>query len=437
METPDRTVGTIPDKVLEEPGLKMFLFFSQLVGKHVLSAEGRNIGKLFDLKVKLGPLFPKMASLVVRRKGSKKRFLEIGWSAIDCLNMNKITLVAGAEIGFRPPTAGPDELLLRDELLDKQVVDTSGAKIERVNDIHLLIHHRDLHIVHVDFGVRGIVRRLGWLKALDAFTNFFFSYRLPDKLISWKFVQPLGSGAPKGALKLNVTMSGLHELHPSELADILEELDRDSRARLFHSLDVETAADTLEEMGDARLQAALLESAPQDQAADILEEMAPDEATDLLADLPKDQRRRFIGKMDKPSREAVEELLKFKEGTAGSIMTKDYLAVSTDTTIGQAIEAFRQTTCPLESIAYIYVNDTSGRLAGVCTLRHLIIMDKNMALGGLMNTRLVTVDPQEKVGAVTSIFKKYKFLALPVADEAGILRGIITLKDIMQEELDE
>lgn len=437
METPDRTMGTIPDKVLEEPGLKMFLFFSQLVGKHVLSAEGRNIGKLFDLKVKLGPLFPKMASLVVRRKGSKKRFLEIGWSAIDCLNMNKITLVAGAENGFKPPTAGPDELLLRDELLDKQVVDTSGAKIERVNDIHLLIHHRDLHIVHVDFGVRGIVRRLGWLKALDAFTNFFFSYRLPDKLISWKFVQPLGSGAPKGALKLNVTMIGLHELHPSELADILEELDRDSRARLFQSLDVETAADTLEEMGDARLQAALLESAPQDQAADILEEMAPDEATDLLADLPKDQRRRFIGKMDKPSREAIEELLKFKEGTAGSIMTKDYLAVSTETTVGQAIEAFRQTTCPLESIAYIYVNDPSGRLAGVCTLRHLIIMDKTTFLGDIMNSRLVTVDPQEKIGAVTGIFKKYKFLALPVADEDGILRGIITLKDIMQEELDE
>jgi magnesium transporter len=165
--------------------------------------------------------------------------------------------------------------------------------------------------------------------------------------------------------------------------------------------------------------------------------MAPDEATDLLADLPKDQQRRFIGKMDKPSREAVEELLKFKEGTAGSIMTKDYLAVSTDTTIGQAIEAFRQTTCPLESIAYIYIADPSGRLAGVCTLRHLIILDKNTLLGDVMNTRLVTVDPQEKVRSVTDIFKKYKFLALPVADAEGVLRGIITLKDILQEELDE
>ena len=334
LDTPDRTGTAIPDKVLEEPGLKMFLYFSQLIGKQVLSAESRRVGKLIDLKVKLGPLFPKMTSLVVRPKRAKKRLLEIGWSAIDSLNMNKITLVAGAESGFQPLAVGLDELLLRDELLDKQVVDTSGAKIERVNDGHLIIHHRDLHIVHVDFGVRGIVRRLGVLKAFDSFTNFFFSYRLPDKLISWKFVQPVGSGAPKDALKLNVTMSRLGELHPSELADILEELDRDSRARLFQSLDVETAADTLEEMEDARVQVALLESAPQEHAADILEEMAPDEATDLLADLPKDQQRRFIGKMDKPSREAVEELLKFKEGTAGSIMTKDYLAVPGDSTIG-------------------------------------------------------------------------------------------------------
>ncbi len=436
-DTPERTGTAIPDKVLEEPGLKMFLYFSQLVGKRVLGADGRKVGRLIDMKVKLGPLFPKMTSLVVRPNGMKKRLLEIGWSAVDSLDMNKISLVAGAESGFQPLAVEPDELLLRDELLDKQVVDTSGAKIERVNDVHLIIHRRDLHIVHVDFGARGIVRRLGALKAFDSFTNFFFSYRLPDKIIAWKFVQPLGSGAPKDALKLNVTMSRLRELHPSDLADILEELDRDARARLFHSLDVETAADTLEEMEDARLQAALLESSSQDQAADILEEMAPDEATDLLADLPKDQQRRFIGKMDKPSREAVEELLKFREGTAGSLMTKDYFSVSTDTTVGQAIEAFRRTTCPLESIAYIYVNDPAGRLAGVCTLRHLIIMDRNTRLGGLMNTRLITIDPEAKVGAVTEIFKKYKFLAVPVADKDGILRGIITLKDIMQEELDE
>ena len=144
----------------------------------------------------------------------------------------------------------------------------------------------------------GLIRRLGWLKAVDSFTNFFFSYRLPDKLISWKYVQPLAADLRNKDLKLNVTARGIHDLHPSELADILEELDRANRSRLFKSLDVETAADTLEEMEDPKLQASLIDSAPAEQASDILDEMAPDAATDLLADLPDEKKQKLIRTME-------------------------------------------------------------------------------------------------------------------------------------------
>ena len=422
-----------PFKDLQPTNINMFLFFSELLGRFVVDEAGVAIGKLADFKLRLAELFPMVATLVVKKRGEKK-LVELDWQEVQSLNKTMIRLNPGACDKFRPLEVNPQEILLRDELLDKQVVDTFGAKIERVNDIHLLIVNRDLRIVHVDYGIRGILRRLGWLKAIDFFTNWLFAYQFEEKMISWKYIQPLPSGPAKQSLKLNVTSRKIHEIHPSDLADIIEELDQISRSTVFRSLDLQTAALTLEEV-DPKLQLRLIESAPVEQVSDILEEMAPDEATDFLADLPEEKQQKLIRTMEKPSREAVEELLKFKEGTAGSIMTKDFLSVRKDKTIGDAIEEFRKTVYPLESISYIYVTDQDNRLAGVSTLRHLITCQKDATLGKLMNTHLVKVEPEDNVNTVASLFKKYKFMALPVVDKEDVLKGIITLQDIMQSQL--
>ncbi len=424
------------ERALAEPGLKMFIYFSQLLNRPVLSAEGKSVGRMRDLKVRLGEMFPRMSSVVIKPR-FKRKLLEVSWEEVDSLTGHRITLRPGATDRFRPLQVGPQELLLREELLDRQVVDTFGAKIERVNDIHLLVIDKDLHIVHVDYGLRGLVRRLGWLKAVDALTGFFFSYQFKEKLISWKYVQPLLSDMHYADLKLNVTGTDIRSIHPSDLADILEELDSVNRERLFKSLDVETAADTLEEVDDPELQASLIEAAPADKASDILEEMAPDEATDLLSDMPEEQKQELIRKMEKPSRDALVELLKHKEGTAGSLMTKDFISLEQSQTIGQAIDEFRKTTYPLDSVAYIYVTDKDGRLLGVSTLRHLIICDKTTPVSKFMNPRLVTVEPDDDDDVVVKLFLKYKFMALPVVDQEGRLQGIITLKDIIEETLED
>lgn len=422
-----------PFKDLQATNINTFLFFSEIQGRFVVDEAGTAVGKLADLKLRLGELFPTVATLVVKKRREKK-LLELDWQEVQSLNTTMIRLNPGACKKFRPLEVNPQEILLRDELLDKQVVDTFGAKIERVNDIHLLIVNRDLRIVHVDYGIRGILRRLGWLKAIDFFTNWLFAYQFEEKMISWKYIQPLPSGPAKQNLKLNVTSRKIHEIHPSDLADIIEELDQISRSTVFRSLDLQTAALTLEEV-DPKLQLRLIESAPIELVSDILEEMAPDEATDLLADLPEEKQQKLIRTMEKPSREAVEELLKFKEGTAGSIMTKDFLSVRKDKTIGDAVEEFRKTVYPLESISYIYVTDQDNRLVGVSTLRHLITCEKDATLGKLMNTHLVKVEPEDNVNTVASLFKKYKFMALPVVDKEDVLKGIITLQDIMQSQL--
>src|SRR5512136_915386 len=111
--------------------------------------------------------------------------------------------------------------------------------------------------------------------------------------------------------------------------------------------------------------------------------MEPDEATDLLSELLEDKKRKLFQTMEKPSREVLEELLTYKEGTAGRIMTTDYLTVREDQTVGDALREFKNTTHPLESVAYIFVLDADGRLRGVITLRHLLLMDKETPVRGL------------------------------------------------------
>jgi len=417
-------------------GVNTFLFISDILGRLVINAEGNPVGKLSDIKIRLGEPFPKVVSLTVKKRKTKT-LLELDWQEVQALDEAVIHLKAEAENKLKPLEVANDEIMLRDELLDKQVVDTYGAKIERVNDVHLLIVNQELRVVHVDFGIRGILRRLGWLGGVDRVMRWLFAYRFEEKMISWKYVQPLLSDSVKRNLKLNVAARKIHEIHPSDLADIIEELDRANRSSIFRSLDLQTAAQTLEEVEDPKLQASLIQSAPVEQASDILGEMAPDEATDLLADLPREHKEQLIEKMEKSSRAVVEELLKFKEGTAGSLMTKDFFSVLKDRTIGEAIEEFRKTTYPLDSVAYIYVTDKENHLLGVSTLRHLITCAKETPLKNLMNSRLVKVDQDDDIKDVSALFQKYKFMSVPVVDKDNILKGIITLKDIMKAAFED
>ncbi len=275
-----------------DDGSKLFLYFSDLLNRPISDPEGRVRGRLTDLKVRLGEPFPKVDSLVIRRRGEKSARV-LDWSSVETIRDRSAVLKPGAESRLTGLEVGNEEILLREDLLDKQVVDTHGSKIERVNDVHLLIAHGELRIVHVDFGLRGILRRLGWMRTIDAVTDWLFSYRIAEKLVSWKCVQPLASDLKKN-LKLNVTVRKLHELHPSDIADIIEELDRANRSSVFRALDTETAAETLQEV-DPKLQLSLIETAPPDRASDILETMEPDEAREFLADLPEE-------KMEQPHR---------------------------------------------------------------------------------------------------------------------------------------
>jgi Mg/Co/Ni transporter MgtE len=231
-------------------------------------------------------------------------------------------------------------------------------------------------------------------------------------------------------------MRRLSDIHPSDLADILEELDKHERKAVFESLDVETAADILEEV-NPQVGISLIESKAVPLASDILEEMAPDEAVDLLLSLPDEKKEKLIQEMDRDAREKLRELLKFREGTAGSIMTVEYLSLSQEETVGDAREKFKSSTDPLETISYLYITDAEEKLVGVLTLRQLILHPPDKRLSELMNRDLVKLRLSDDIHEVTETFKKYKFMAVPVVDEEDHLKGIITLRDAVDAAFPE
>lgn len=411
----------------KQQALKTFIFLSEILDRRVLDSEGKIIGKLVDLRVKLGEIFPPVIAVRVRQKGSKK-VTSFPWDKVSSINGNVVKLKPGAESHTVDTSLKEREMLLRDEILDDQVLDTFGAKVERVNDLHLLLAEGQLRVVHVGFGIRGVLRRLGWIRFVDALTNWLFAYQVPDKLLSWKHIQPLSHDPVKKSLKLDLTLRKLSEIPPADLADILEELDPHERSYVFKSLDVEAQADALEEADD-KTRVSIIEGLPEERASDILEEMEPDEAVDLLQDLPDEKKQELIQGMEEDKREELEELLEFEEETAGGIMTTGFISCQQTDSVLRAMEVFQRSEDPMDNISYIYVTDEQEKLVGVMTVRDLILSPPQAEVNKIMKRDVIKLKVDDSLREVAEIFKKYKFLTIPVVDEEDRLEGIITLRD--------
>lgn len=407
--------------------LKTFLFLSEILNLRIVDSHGKIIGKLVDLRIKLRELFPPVIALRVKGKGSRG-IISFPWDMVSKINEKVIRLKSKAESQTLDTKLKEGEILLREEILDDQVVDTHGAKVERVNDLHLLLTEGQLRVVHVDFGIRGVLRRLGWIRFVDALTNWLFAYQVPEKLLSWKYIQPLSHDPVKKSLKLDLTLRKLSEIPPADLADILEELDPHERSYVFKSLDVEAQADALEEADD-KTRVSIIEEMPEDRASDILEEMEPDEAVDLLQDLPDEKKQELIEGMEEDKREALEELLEFEEETAGGIMTTGFISCLQTDSVLRAMEVFQRSDDPLDNISYIYVTDQQEKLVGVMTVRDLILSPPQAEASKIMKQDVIKLRVDDSLKDVAETFKKYKFLTIPVVDKEDRLEGIITLRD--------
>jgi CBS domain-containing protein/sporulation protein YlmC with PRC-barrel domain len=403
------------------------IFISEILKRPVLDIRGEELGALKDMIVIKGEPLPVVDSLIVTKKRKDYR---IPWQSISIFNRRIIASTLSSD-SLREYTETDADLLVVRDILDKQIVDATGVKVVRVNDIKLEGYEGLAVLVAIDAGMRGILRRLGIEKRGVEILKMF-KVDLPYNLISWNYIQPLEPKLKK--IALTVPRQMVAKLHPADIADLISSVSRVEGTSLFTDLDEDTAAETLSEL-NPHVQASIIEEMDTPKASRIISKMPPDEAADLLSEISPEKMKEILESINKEDAQDIQELLEHEEDTAGGLMTNEYIAYTGDTTVKEAMEAFRKDAAEIETIYYIYVTDECEKLVGVLSLRELLLADPDKRLSEIMVTNLKTVGPDDDESVVAAAISKYNLVAIPVVDKDGILLGIVTVDDIIDRIL--
>ena len=404
-----------------QPRTSARVSLTALLGTPVTDAQGHLRGRLKDIAVATGPDAGKVAGLVLKTR--------TGLSIVpsqDVMETPAGTLELRSSGAMVPLKDEGNYLYLQQDLVDRQIIDIHGRKVVRVNDVDLEWMGRGaahlLRVAEVEVGMRGAFRRVfkGLLPraALEA-----LSRRLGPNAIPWQFVDVIEVD-PARRVKLRIEYERLAEMHPSDLAEILEDLPPAERQALFTSLDEEVAAETLEEV-EPRLQKALLEKLDEERIADIVEEMDPGAAADLLAELPEEQSDAILEEMEPEERHEVEELLEFDEKSAAGCMTTDFVFVAIQAAVSQAVQALRDFDGDPESVTEVYLLDEKRVLRGAVSLARVVVAQPDTKLAVLAEPRVLSCPADLSQIDLAEMFDKYNLHALPVVDAAGRMVGVV------------
>jgi len=405
-----------------------FLYFTELVAMSVHDLKGRRIGRVKD-----AALVPLVHSSRIDRilMGGGDAWLTIRYDQIRSISLDKGIALSDEQL----VPYHDDEYVLRiaRDLLDQQIIDVTGRKVVRVTDVTMGIVNdgvRDtLSLVDIDIGVRSMFRRLfqgvlppPWIRRLQQ--------PIAPNSIRWEFANVVEPD-PQRRLRLNISYQKLEQMHPADLADIVEDLGPAERGAIFETIDSEAAADALSEVEDPKMQASILEALEPEKAAEIVEEMSPDEAADVLSELEDETSEEILEEMDSAPKTEVRELLEFEEDTAGGMMNTEYVALHENASVMDALAALKGNEDLLEGLNTLFLVDADGRLAASVPLARLFLASGDAKLRDLATETLIQVNVDEKQDRVSELFDKYNLLTLPVVDEDGKLAGVVTADDVI------
>ncbi len=398
-----------------------------LLGTPVTDAHGQLRGKLKDIVVTTGPDGGRVAGIVLKTRSglSIVPSQEVMETPAGTLELNSVEAIA-------PLKDEGSFLFLQRDLVDRQIIDINGRKVVRVNDVDLewtdqgAAHH--LRVAEVEVGLRGAFRRV-FKGVLPRARLESVSRRFSARAIPWQFVDVIEPD-PARRVKLRIEHERLAGIHPSELADILEDLAPAEREAVFTSLNEEVAAETLEEV-EPRLQKALLEKLDEERIADIVEEMDPGAAADLLSELPEEQSDAILEEMEPEERQEVAELLEFDEDSAAGCMTTEFVYLGVDATVAQAVQALRSFDGDPEGVTEVFLLDEKRLLRGAIPLARLVMAQPESRLSVLAEPRVISCPPDMKQNELAEMFDKYNLHALPVVDSQGRMVGVVQAERVI------
>lgn len=408
--------------------MKRLLVFSytEILGKKIYDEFNDVLGELKDVYVTTDEGYPRVIGYMVKKDGATFHY---EFRNINFYNDNGRMVIK--TIGSREILPRTYSYLLSQNLLDRKIVDINGKQVVRVNDLRIAEIAGEYRVVAVETGAEARFRRRG-IPKLGKFLYKTIRKDYDDKVLMWDDVESLEM--VNNNLQISVPYKKLSTLHPADLADILEDLDDNSRKKVFESLDEDLAADTFEEIED-EYRGSIIKDLSETKTAELLENMDNDEIVDLLDDLEEEERDKVLFNLEKEDAEEVKELLKYEDETAGSIMSKDFISFGLNVTVEETIDILKELDPDEDVMYYIYITDEEDKLKGLVILKDLILSNHDIKLKEIMNENIITVNHDDAIEEVIEQVAKYNLLSTAVVDDENKLVGIVQIHDVIDEAL--
>lgn len=403
--------------------LEQKFFLSEIIGRKVY-LNTQQVGRLDDMViVEIGKLAD-VTHFVVSRS--------FGYPSL-LMPCDKLKLISNTEIVFDANSVNDYEhipaegaILLRAHILDKKILDMDDHEVEVVYDISLEFQSNKLYVSAVDFSKRRLLRRMGLSKLAD-----WISEQREDTTVSWVYVQQLPANLDtfKGHVKLNVLKENINDIHPVDLANILEELEGEQRLAVFKQIEPEHASDTLEEI-EPRVQRELIRALEKRQAAQLINAMSPAQTAVILAALSTVEADELLQLIDKDRAGKAQKIMEEHDESILLFSTQKFIKMPESTQVKEVMTDFRGIARDMDVIMYVYVTDEHDFLKGVVDFRELIAADPEQSIGFIMTENIISLSPENSLNDAIEMFERYSFRAIPVTDEINKLLAVVSFRDI-------
>ena len=397
------------------------VYVARLAGFAIFDPNGDQVGRVRDVvaRMRTGGQPPQVVGLVAEMPMRRRIFIPI--HRVVSIDSESVVLGTGT-LNLRRFEKRTVELLVLEELLDRRVTIIAAGRQGTVVDVGMELDRTgDWWLTRV--AVREYTGRL--------------SRRGHLHQLSWSEVRGLaGAPAEQGTASL---LAVLDELRPADLANVLQDLPEARRFEVAAALDDDRLADVLEELPEND-QVEILAALDRERAADVLEEMDPDDAADLLAELPKPEQDALFELMEPAEAEPVRQLMTYRQGTAGALMTSEPIIMTPDSTVAEALARIREANLSPAVAAQVFVTRApmatpTGRYLGVVHFQRMLREPPGDMLGGIVYNDIPPLDPDTPLSEITRRMATYNLVAMPVVNETGRLVGAVTVDDVLDHLL--
>jgi CBS domain-containing protein len=400
------------------------LHLSLVVGGELRDAAGERLGRVDDLIVRLGDDdYPPVAGVVATVAGRQvfvaaEQVVELGPGFV---------LLEADRLDLQHFRRRPQEVLLKKDVLDRQLINVDGARLVRANEIELARLEGWYRVVGVDVSLRGLVRRV--------IPRILAGRVEPGGFLDWASVEPFTGHVP--TVRLRVPHPKLAKLHPAQVADLVEAASHNEGEEIMAAVaaDPELEADVFEELEEGH-QLEFVEDRSDDEIAELLGRMETDDAADLVLQLPEERREDVIGLLPSFQARRLRTLLGYDPATAGGLMSPEFVCVYADATREEALERVERSKLPPESLSWIYGMNTHRRLRGGIALADLVRTGEGERLWNVLRP-VQTVRTDADLEEVARLMTDFDLTIVPVVDEEQRLLGIVTVDDVLELVLPE